>query len=554
MKNIHIIMAMIFCCLLTVDTAKAQLCSNTNNSCYETRVSTATNNAGRAMLYSNSTFDHSTDQCIYLNGTGNSYVQDGGDVYILEYRSRFNAGSFGAWEYAGALSGDPGEPPEMANPTDYPIDACADVRPPPPPPAVCTPADTASAINECGNDNYTLYEKQGVTPEEKECAWQCGNNDCNEDYQQLKDFCAYGIKKYDWNACSGTCQDCNDARGTVEDICRDKGGVYSFICGKGDIVNSLDPAERKVNIRYRCSYAEPQSEPPAPPTPASPTDSGTPTPAPDPPRADKPDPTAPHNTPTPNPTTDPAAPTDQKQLDYTISLKTNSDKQTIQGAEQTKELSSIVDQTKETQKNTSTTANNTEKIANNQGKLQKEINNSGKNTAQGLQDLKKSNTTGFDKIAKAIGGISGNTTNVGSQSNTITTTTDNSTHTGIESVDFSSLATSDSVPTLSGNEFDSLIPNDNDYNEHNDSITLGTDTGNAYITKYINPQVSPVNAHITASGSPCLSGTVTIHNKNTPVSICFNKPWMLQGYAIMKIIFIAIAYLQTAMLLNKALK
>ncbi len=105
-------------------------------------------------------------------------------------------------------------------------------------------------------------------------------------------------------------------------------------------------------------------------------------------------------------------------------------------------------------------------------------------------------------------------------------------------------------------DFDGSLPTENDYTEYDNADTLASTAAQEQIDLIdadIAANPSPIDAQITATGDACLDGTVTINGHNKALSICFNRPWMLQGYAIMKVILIGIGYLQTAMLLNRAI-
>jgi len=56
----------------------------------------------------------------------------------------------------------------------------------------------------------------------------------------------------------------------------------------------------------------------------------------------------------------------------------------------------------------------------------------------------------------------------------------------------------------------------------------------------------------TVDASACMEGDIHVGHTVKHVQICFNKPWMMTGYAIMKPIMIVIGYLQVAMMLNRA--
>jgi hypothetical protein len=108
------------------------------------------------------------------------------------------------------------------------------------------------------------------------------------------------------------------------------------------------------------------------------------------------------------------------------------------------------------------------------------------------------------------------------------------------------------VPSAEDYEFDSTIPDTQDWNEYDNpedtASTQGQSDGQSIIDQMLSEEL-PYTAQVTATPDECLNGTLL----GQPVSICFNKPWMLQGYAIMKLLFIAIGYVQVAIMLNRAL-
>jgi hypothetical protein len=59
----------------------------------------------------------------------------------------------------------------------------------------------------------------------------------------------------------------------------------------------------------------------------------------------------------------------------------------------------------------------------------------------------------------------------------------------------------------------------------------------------------PFDAELTASGDPCINGT--IHGKE--INVCFNPPWAVQAYPYMKAVLYFLGYLQSALLINKAI-
>lgn len=104
-------------------------------------------------------------------------------------------------------------------------------------------------------------------------------------------------------------------------------------------------------------------------------------------------------------------------------------------------------------------------------------------------------------------------------------------------------------------EFNTDLDLTKSYDEYDDYEESAGDKVTDFETKFDAMMLgneSPIETSITATGQACLDGTVTIHGQPKQLSICFNRPWMLQGYAIMRVMLIAIGYLQVAMMLNRA--
>jgi hypothetical protein len=93
-------------------------------------------------------------------------------------------------------------------------------------------------------------------------------------------------------------------------------------------------------------------------------------------------------------------------------------------------------------------------------------------------------------------------------------------------------------------------------NEYSDPLEAAINRSSEeviWLNNQIDNQQTPVQASITATGDACLNGTVTLHGHQKALSICFDKPWMLQGYALMKIVLVGCGYIQVIMMLNRAL-
>ena len=168
-----------------------------------------------------------------------------------------------------------------------------------------------------------------------------------------------------------------------------------------------------------------------------------------------------------------------------------------------------------------------------------------------VNNLKNVNKTGFQRLSDDIRAQTGNIRNLKETNQTgfsnITDAINN------KEIDFSPLSTDATVPDVP--EFNSDLPTDDNYTEYENGEQLATDSATTYAQDNLiyDPDSSPINAEITASGDPCINGNISLHGQSIPIAICFNKPWMLTGYSIMKILMIGIGYLQTAILLNKAI-
>lgn len=74
----------------------------------------------------------------------------------------------------------------------------------------------------------------------------------------------------------------------------------------------------------------------------------------------------------------------------------------------------------------------------------------------------------------------------------------------------------------------------------------------AYVDQVIQRD-SPISASITATPDACLDGVITIHGNQKNISICFDRPWMIQGYTLMRVILIGVGYIQVIMMCTRAL-
>jgi len=106
------------------------------------------------------------------------------------------------------------------------------------------------------------------------------------------------------------------------------------------------------------------------------------------------------------------------------------------------------------------------------------------------------------------------------------------------------------VPNLPDQpELDGSIPDTKNWTEHDDAEAVGQAQGQKQIDIIEDYQSdSPFTFGINTSGAdPCLSGPML----GTQIDICFNRPWMLTGYAIMNGITISVGYLQAFLMIQK---
>jgi len=102
------------------------------------------------------------------------------------------------------------------------------------------------------------------------------------------------------------------------------------------------------------------------------------------------------------------------------------------------------------------------------------------------------------------------------------------------------------LPSAGDYQYPSNLPDGTDWNENSD----GSEVGKAAAEKL--QQVAPAGpdifqGSITAGGDPCVSGNLM----GSEINICFNYPWMQTGYSIMRVALIALAYIQTALILRR---
>lgn len=98
-------------------------------------------------------------------------------------------------------------------------------------------------------------------------------------------------------------------------------------------------------------------------------------------------------------------------------------------------------------------------------------------------------------------------------------------------------------------ELDGSIPDTKNWTEYDDAEAIGQAQGQKQIDIIEGAQSdSPFSFGLNTSGAdPCLSGPMF----GRQIDICFNRPWMLTGYAIMNGITISVGYLQAFLMIQK---
>lgn len=102
------------------------------------------------------------------------------------------------------------------------------------------------------------------------------------------------------------------------------------------------------------------------------------------------------------------------------------------------------------------------------------------------------------------------------------------------------------LPSSGDYKYSGDLPEGTDWNENSD----GSEVGKGAAQKLQQaPSTGPdvFQGSITAGGNPCVSGNLM----GSEINICFNYPWMQTGYSIMRVALIALAYIQTALLLRR---
>jgi hypothetical protein len=384
---------------------------------------------------------------------------------------------------------------------------------------ICIPVS-----GECSSEHAALQE--GCKPygieyfNSETCVGKC-NTDCTEQWVELTEFC--GVSQVEekrvtdcWGECFPPPADCDNFRDQCERGCVEYGGIDEYYCDpsiESSICLCKVPQPAGNNTHDGLSPTENDPEPDL--------------------DDDKNDPTS-------DPDNDP----DDGANGWLKGIKKNTDKIVDQNRDRLTQLGDIVD-------NTKTTAENTAIIAKNQGEIQDDI----KRVGETVESLKGSDRATLSDVVDASETTAENVKNVEDGIESLKGAGQATLSDIVDAVNgLNDNATSSVVPELTGEEFNTELP-DIEYGQYDDYNKLASDQAAAFAQQHlvIDPDSTPINADVTASGDPCLNGNITVHNTQVPVSICFNKTWMLQGYAIMKILMIGLAYLQTAILLNKAI-
>lgn len=347
----------------------------------------------------------------------------------------------------------------------------------------------AEKIIECGGEQYIDYTNYNP---ELCTGLQCT---CNQERLDAETYCADG---YNFNpgTCAWECYDCDDYLLQKEVECGLQGQVVWWVtCNIND---SYDPSEKYAIKDGECKDP----------------DTDEPTPALTPPDNDDPA-NPPQTTPDPTPTPDPADTPDQQNLEVLQTINNNQN--------------NIVNQNNQSNVYLSNVAQNIQNINNNQTVLNNSINELGKQLAAQSKA----------EVAAAQGASKGELKIAGE----------------IEEVQgiLNSMKYTGEVPSADDYDFDGTIEgygyNYSEYGEAGPLAETKATTDSTGIYNSYKDDPLPFNTSLTASADACLNGSI----HNTTVNICFDKPWMLTGFGLMKIILIGVGYLQTAMLLNRAI-
>ena len=366
-------------------------------------------------------------------------------------------------------------------------------------PLDCT-AESQQAINECGTLEQTTWEDPGNT-----CEYHCSR--CDQQHQDLINRCPDGIKNWDNGTCTGRCKDCSDANQECVNACFQHGGVLNQACEYSENTDNGSGIYTGGSLNSACRCIDDNA----------PTDPSTGQPPPDNP-----------NTPTEG---DPSNPDDE--AGWHAAVKHDLDAMMGQLDTGNGYLSHLPN-----------IAENLRRQVHNQAI----INNSIHGITNAVHQAAEQNAQGLKNVVGAIHGASGRTH---TDLRNVQGAVEYGTHTITSKLD--EMKTDLEVPAVP--EYESGRDPDKDYTEYDDSAGLATDrAGDDVVEATLSPSESPITGQVdVTSANHCISGDLTLRGSSVPVNICFDKPWMVQGYNIMRPILIGIGYLQVALMLNRAI-
>ena len=357
----------------------------------------------------------------------------------------------------------------------------------------CTACDDAynTAIDYCGGIDNAIFDPIN-------CDFAC--SDCDgTDFGPDQDQCALGWRWTDYDMCQWSCNDtCDQAYLFAQHDCYNHNGLHDFNC-----IDSSSGNEQSMNYNCNDSNTDPLEPPSDPPDP---------------------DPT-PDTDPDPDPTPDPNDTPGQETNKWLSAIKHNTDTMIDQNDDQ---LGAV----NESNSYLENIDSNIQSMVTNQGKINDSLGDIS-NKQGTTNSLISSGNNKLADINDSIGQTNDKLDGIGDK---------------IDEMKFEG-----TVPDVP--QFDSTLSAEYDYTQYSDPDAEATDDAIVDYNDIIDdPSESPFDGSITASNvNACISGAITVHNSNVPVSVCFDHPWMLTGYRIMKIFMIFLGYLQTAMLLNKAI-
>lgn len=324
------------------------------------------------------------------------------------------------------------------------------------------------------------------------CEWHCSQCDEIEITLQAQCLSGFTLDKKTQD-CLGGCKECVDFGQEANSYCMDKGGLLAFTCT--DSEDTQAGTQQSINLSYKCVDEDDPTEGPAPVTdPSTPLD-----PAADP-QLD------PNNTP------------DQDNTQYLSAIKSNTDK--------------LVNNSNETNSKLSNIDENIKRGVNNQSVINNSLKDINRQIAYGNQQI----TSSLGSLNTAIGKLNDLDLNL----------------------DLDQLATDANMPGVP--DFDSSIQADLDNQgintaEYDDYELTANEMGDELaiaLEDRLSGVSSPLNASVTTQNtSHCLTGSLLFGQSTANMNICFDRPWMLSGYQVMRALFIAVGYFQTFLMLNR---